>query len=149
MGQRIKPREIFIVGFDRGSSNTLTQYMGKLKTNIHPNCYWDAEEALAAMHSRQSGDQPSLVFLNASCMDSFLWKVKAHRLTRQVPVLILAHHLSQQELERGYQLGANSIIELPKPLPALTETLETTLSYWLDFCQLTHGLSPLMMGNEG
>jgi CheY-like chemotaxis protein len=143
----VKQNEVLLVGFEKKYGAALKQRIGKLRPNLAVCCIVDGDEALMLIHSREYDSRPSLIFLQGSLIDSFLWRIKAHPSTRQIPVLVLADSLSHSDMEQGYQLGANSMIRLPLSQLQFTDTLETILSYWFDFCKLSYGIFPGMTGS--
>lgn len=147
MASRFSQHEIFLVGFDKTFSSTLLKCITELRPQISICYFCSGDEAMRALQARACNEQPSLLFITGSLIDCFLWKVKAQRLTRKIPVLVLTKTSLEQTSERGYKLGANSVIKVPPSSVSLRNVLDITLSYWFDFCKLSQGISPLMTGS--
>lgn len=60
-----------------------------------------------------------------------LKKIRAHELTRYLPVVILTSSKEQQDLISGYQLGANSYIRKPVDFNQFMEAVRQLGLYWL------------------
>ncbi|MGH7872963.1 MAG: response regulator [Candidatus Binatia bacterium] len=60
-----------------------------------------------------------------------LRKIRAHELTRYLPVVILTSSKEQQDLINGYQLGANSYIRKPVDFNQFMEAVRQLGLYWL------------------
>jgi two-component system response regulator len=57
--------------------------------------------------------------------------VRADRRTRRLPVVILTSSKEEEDLLRGYDLGANSYIRKPVDFERFVEAVRTLQMYWL------------------
>ncbi len=101
----------------------------------------DGQEALdfifggGAWIGRDPADLPSLILLdlNVPKVDglSVLRQIRADERTRRAPVVILTSSSEQQDLIRGYDLGANSYVRKPVAFEEFVEAVRQLGVYWL------------------
>jgi two-component system response regulator len=101
----------------------------------------DGQEALdfifgrAAWEGRDPADLPALILLdlNLPRVDglSVLRQIRADERTRRAPVVILTSSNEQQDLVRGYDLGANSYVRKPVAFEEFVEAVRQLGVYWL------------------
>lgn len=101
----------------------------------------DGQEALdfifggGAWEGRDPADLPSLILLdlNVPKVDglSVLRQIRADERTRRAPVVILTSSSEQQDLIRGYDLGANSYVRKPVAFEEFVEAVRQLGVYWL------------------
>ena len=51
----------------------------------------------------------------------------------KMPIVMFSSSVQKIDVERAYELGANSYLEKPKTYPELKETIKTITNYWLHF----------------
>ncbi len=101
----------------------------------------DGQEALdfifggGAWAGRDPADLPSLILLdlNVPRVDglSVLRQIRADERTRRAPVVILTSSNEQQDLIKGYDLGANSYVRKPVAFEEFVEAVRQLGVYWL------------------
>jgi two-component system response regulator len=98
----------------------------------------DGEQALAVLSEATlaSGPRPVVVLLDLqlprlSGFEVLDW-IKRHDALRRVPVIILTSSREPVDLERAYDLGANSYLVKPARPEALLEMVERIEAYWLN-----------------
>jgi CheY-like chemotaxis protein len=101
----------------------------------------DGEEALdfvfgrGAWAGRDPADLPALILLdlNLPKLDGLgvLRQIRADERTRRAPVVILTSSREQQDLLRGYDLGANSYVRKPIEFDEFVEAVRQLGLYWL------------------
>jgi two-component system response regulator len=101
----------------------------------------DGEEALdyvfgrGAWAGRDPADLPALILLdlNLPKLDGLgvLRQIRADERTRRAPVVILTSSREQQDLVRGYDLGANSYVRKPVEFDEFVEAVRQLGVYWL------------------
>lgn len=101
----------------------------------------DGEEALdfifgrGAWEGRDPADLPAVILLdlNLPKLDglSVLRQIRADERTRRAPVVILTSSSEQQDLLRGYDLGANSYVRKPVAFEEFVEAVRQLGLYWL------------------
>ena len=60
-----------------------------------------------------------------------LRRIRAHDLTKRVPVVILTSSREDQDVAMSYDLGANSYIRKPVDFHQFAEAMRTLGLYWL------------------
>ena len=101
----------------------------------------DGEEALEWIHckgkytGRDCGLLPAVVLLDLKLpkIDGLevLQQIRATPITRRLPVVILTSSREEQDLIRGYDLGANSYIRKPVDFEQFTHTIKELGIYWM------------------
>jgi CheY-like chemotaxis protein len=78
-----------------------------------------------------------LLDLNMPKMDGreALVKIKADQTLRRIPVVILTTSKAEEDMVRGYDLGAASYITKPVTFDALVELMRTLDKYWVEFVE--------------
>ncbi len=73
-----------------------------------------------------------LLDLNMPRMNGFdvLRAVRAHERTRLLPVVVLTTSMSQEDLVRSYDCGANSFVRKPVDFAEFTEAVRQLGAYW-------------------
>jgi CheY-like chemotaxis protein len=98
----------------------------------------DGNEAIAALQqgSGASGSPPICVLLDVklprvSGLEVLEWIRKQPRLKR-MPVILLTSSNQSADINRAYDLGANSFLVKPPDLDSLTQLVKTVAHYWVD-----------------
>lgn len=91
----------------------------------------DAEEALAAV----ARVKPRLVLLDLKLegLDGFevLRRLRETPGTRRLPVVVLTSSDEVADIDRAYDLGANSYLRKPVDYRAFVDAMRTVMTYWL------------------
>lgn len=79
-----------------------------------------------------------LLDLNMPKMDGreALAKIKADKRLRRIPVVILTTSKAEEDMVKGYDLGAASYITKPVTFDALVELMRALGRYWVEFVEL-------------
>lgn len=79
-----------------------------------------------------------LLDLNMPKMDGreALAELKADPKLRRIPVVILTTSKAEEDMVKGYDLGAASYITKPVTFDALVELMRTLGKYWVEFVEL-------------
>ena len=100
----------------------------------------DGLEALDYLFSFGVGDQrrgaaPALILLDLKLpkVDGLevLRRLRADRITRLIPVIVLSSSDEPSDLHQSYLLGANSYIRKPVDFAEFTKTVRALAEYWL------------------
>lgn len=89
---------------------------------------------------RTTYPMPGLILLdlNMPKMDGreALAEIKADPGLRRIPVVILTTSKAEEDMVKGYDLGAASYITKPVTFDALVELMRTLGKYWVEFVEL-------------
>ncbi|OZY85720.1 two-component system response regulator [Cellvibrio mixtus] len=89
---------------------------------------------------RATYPMPGLILLdlNMPKMDGreALAEIKADPGLRRIPVVILTTSKAEEDMVKGYDLGAASYITKPVTFDALVELMRTLGKYWVEFVEL-------------
>ena len=119
---------------------------GRVLNNLY--CVEDGIELLE--HLRREGKfadpatspRPSLILLdlNMPRMDGreALQHIKADPNLRSIPVVILTTSKEEEDMIRGYDLGAASYITKPVNFEGLVDLMRAIGRYWIEFVELPH-----------
>ena len=98
----------------------------------------DGEEALSYVKNHPSQDDagmPVLVLLDLRLpkVDGLevLKQVREHPVWTRIPVLVLTTSRQNDDIEKAYQLGANSYIVKPVDFESFTEVVKNIKIYWI------------------
>jgi CheY-like chemotaxis protein len=87
-----------------------------------------------------SAPRPGLVLLDLNMPRKdgreALREMKADPALRSIPVVILTTSKAEEDVERAYNLGANSFIVKPVTFAGLVEALKVATEYWFQIVQL-------------
>lgn len=87
--------------------------------------------------------RPGLILLdlNMPRMDGreVLQKIKSEPSLRRIPVVVLTTSRADTDIERVYDLGANSFITKPVRFEALVNVMKALRSYWFETVELPAG----------
>lgn len=112
----------------------------------------DGVEALDHLFGRKNQNNgsrltPAVVLLDLKLpkMDGFevLKQMRANKVTRLIPVVILTSSKEELDLRNGYSLGANSYVRKPVDYKQFLSTVQMLGAYWLSVNE------PLIAKEEG
>jgi CheY-like chemotaxis protein len=96
----------------------------------------DGDEAITALEqSSLNGAAPVCVLLDVklprvSGLEVLAWIREQPRL-RRLPVILLTSSSQTSDINRAYDLGANSFLVKPPDLDSLTQLVKTVAHYWV------------------
>ena len=101
----------------------------------------DGQEALdylfgaGAYAGRDTSEMPAVVLMDLKLpkVDGLeaLRRIRAHDLTKRLPVVILTSSREDQDVAMSYDLGANSYIRKPVDFQQFAEAVRTLNLYWV------------------
>ncbi len=97
-------------------------------------------ERRGKFESKESSPRPGLILLdlNMPRMDGreALQAIKANPNLKGIPVVILTTSKQEEDMVKGYDLGAASYITKPVTFEGLVELMKTLGKYWVEFVEL-------------
>jgi len=95
----------------------------------------EALEHLYGKNKSDSSPSPDLILLdlNLPVIDGFslLEKIRSNKVTRKTPVIILTSSGEESDIEKSYDLGANSYIQKPVDFLEFEKAALLISEYWL------------------
>ena len=95
-------------------------------------------------YSEQNAPRPRLILLDLNMPRKdgreALREIKANAALRPIPVVVMTTSRADTDIDRIYELGANSFITKPTRFAALVEMMKVLRLYWFDTVELP-GLS--------
>lgn len=89
---------------------------------------------------RETYPMPGLILLDLNMPRKdgreALQEIKSNPLTRRIPVVILTTSKAEEDMLRGYDLGAASYITKPVTFTALVDLMKTLGKYWVEIVEL-------------
>ena len=89
---------------------------------------------------REAYPMPGLILLDLNMPKKdgrqALQEIKADPALRRIPVIILTTSKAEEDMLRGYDLGAASYITKPVTFSSLVELMRTLGKYWVEFVEL-------------
>ena len=84
---------------------------------------------------RRNREQPEIILLDLKLPKisglEVLRTIKADPATRRIPVIVFTSSGEPLDIERAYELGANSYVQKPVSFASLNEAIGRLRSYWL------------------
>lgn len=103
----------------------------------------DGEQALDYLHRRsgyESSTRPDLILLdlNLPKVNGFdvLTELKAHRALQKIPVIIFSSSTSDGDIQRSYDLKANSYVSKPADFDEFLNVVRTIEDFWFHTVRL-------------
>jgi len=130
------PAAMLIVEDNPDDVNLIRRALRKAKVDVPHHVATDGDQALGFLGAITTGcDALRVVLLDLklprrSGFDVLAW-MRAHPKLRRVPVVVLTSSAINTDLQRAYDLGANSYLVKPVEQSALVEMMENIAAYWL------------------
>ena len=106
----------------------------------------DGQELMDYLRRQGKYEDPStsprpgviLLDLNMPRKDGFeaLAEIRSDPSLRQIPVVILTTSKTEEDIYRGYDLGANSFVTKPVTFEGLVEAMKALGQYWFEIVEL-------------
>ena len=95
----------------------------------------DGDEAIAALGALTNGAAPVCVLLDVklprvSGLEVLAW-IRNQPHLKRLPVILLTSSSQTADINRAYDLGANSFLVKPADLDSLTQLVKTVAHYWV------------------
>jgi CheY-like chemotaxis protein len=134
---------VLIVEDDPDDRELLARAFRKAKVALPLRFAVDGDEAVAFLGetiAAPAQPRPVVILLDLklprrSGFEVLDW-IKQHPILRRIPVIILTSSRESIDLERAYDLGANSYLVKPARPDELLRMIEQIHSYWLDLNEI-------------
>ena len=97
----------------------------------------DGDELVQAL---EGGLSPSLIILDLHMPRMHglvaLEKIRANPAFRRIPIIVMTTSWSEEDIERAYDLGAQSFVIKPVLFDELLGCVERVCAYWFATCEL-------------
>jgi CheY-like chemotaxis protein len=120
--------------------------LGETTVAQHLDTVEDGEEMMAYLKREgkyanlPAHELPCLILLDLNMPKKdgreALKELKASPKLRRIPVVILTTSNATEDIQKTYDLGANSFIIKPRNFETLVQSLQTLVKYWFDTVQL-------------
>lgn len=112
----------------------------------------DGDEALDYLHRRgpyaepDAAPRPSVVLLDLNMPGTdgreVLAEIKQDEALKQIPVVVLTTSSDERDIEKCYEMGANSYIKKPVDLDGFMRAIQLLRDYWLQIVILPKADDP-------
>lgn len=143
-----KTRSITILMADDDEDDRLLTQDALKESRVLNNLYC-VEDGVELLHflrregqyaDKETHPRPSLILLdlNMPRMDGreALQQIKADPLLKSIPVVILTTSKQEEDMVKGYDLGAASYITKPVDFDGLVALMKAIGNYWVEFVEL-------------
>jgi CheY-like chemotaxis protein len=135
------PFTVLLAEDDNNDALLFHRAFRKLETQAQLQVVTDGDQVIAYLSGRGSGSEPALAPLpglllldlklpRRSGLEVLKWLRQQPRL-RRLPVVILTSSKQPSDIERAYELGANSYLLKPIGLDALIHLVQLVHQYWI------------------
>jgi chemotaxis family two-component system response regulator Rcp1 len=132
--ERSRPLEVLLVEDDPGDVR-LTREALNVRTHLH--VAENAEEAMAFLQHKgehQDAPRPDLILLDLNLPGrdgrELLAEIKKSEELRQVPVVVLTTSNDEQDVQRAYNLNANSYVTKPVNWVKFVSIVRSIENFW-------------------
>lgn len=136
------PLNIVIVEDNQDHARILKWAFDQNHRTVHLMFFADSQVALDYVASSVNKPllMPDLILLdlNLPKMDGreVLRLLKLNDATKKIPVIVLSSSDREEDVQRAYQLGANTYISKSLLLDQLSQTVNTIVDYWSQIAKL-------------
>ena len=97
----------------------------------------DGEEAVDRLFGPKAPPSVILLDLKLPKLDGFqiLARIRAHSVTRLVPVVVLSSSDVREDIVRAYELGASAYVQKPVEFTRYVEVVAALGKFWVDLNQ--------------
>jgi CheY-like chemotaxis protein len=133
-----RPVEVLLVEDNPGDVRLTQEALKESSLPVHLNVARDGVEALEFLHKTHAfadAPQPDLILLDLNLPRKngreVLSEVKADPKLKRIPVLVMTTSRDRQDIQKAYQLNANSYITKPMDLDAFLHIVKSIEEFWL------------------
>lgn len=136
--------QVLLVEDDLGDAGLVKIALRRYQRAVHLHHVKNGTEALAFLR-RIGADfatvpRPDLILLDLNLPGrsghEILEELKGDRSLRSVPVVILSTSEAERDIQKSYQLGANSFVSKPMDVEDFSRVIHSMLDYWFGIVHL-------------
>ncbi len=129
---KLKPKHKILVAEDNEDDYLLMRDAVE-ENQLHAELEW-VKDGVELMARLQSGPYPELIILDLKMPRKngaeALQEIKTHPKLKLIPVIIFSTSNSETDIQKCYELGANTYIQKPVGFVLFAETMQTVYDYW-------------------
>ncbi len=129
-----EPAHILLVEDDHDDVLLIKRAFGSILENFVLTVAENGQKGLDHLHSENSEQKFDIVILdiNMPVMDGyqFLERLRADERSSKVPVVVLTTTNNKAQLDKAYELGANTVIQKDKFFELAPEVAQVLIDYW-------------------
>lgn len=141
--KRDEPAEVLLVEDNPGDIRLLQEAFKEAGVACHLHTIRDGEQAMAYLHDESTflnSSGPALILLDLNLPRKHGWEVlseiKAEKVLRKIPVVILSTSTNPDDVQRAYDLHANCYLNKPGDIDSFISLSRVIESFWLKFALL-------------
>ena len=134
---------ILLIEDDAGDVELLRNMFDDSNLNSTLHVVGDGEDAMRFLRQEEpfgEAERPHLILLDLNLPDEsgyvVLEKVKSDQDMRRIPVIVLTSANSENEVNRAYDLHANSYIIKPVDFDRFVKVMELVKTFWFNIVEL-------------
>ncbi|RYY57810.1 MAG: response regulator [Chitinophagaceae bacterium] len=133
------PTDILYIEDSEDYIEFMKRAMAKVNNSLRVNVLTDGKGTLQYIEQATSQALPKLILLDINLPDynglELLAKIRASKVTRYIPVVMLSSSENPKDIRTAFDSGANAYLVKPMGLAPLTETLNSICNFWLNHHQ--------------
>jgi CheY-like chemotaxis protein len=135
---------ILIAEDDEDDYNLITDAIKSSKNKCQVNWVRDGEELLDFLNSTDDLEvgkiRPDIILLDLNMPKKdgreALEEIKSHSKFKNIPVIVLTTSQAKMDIQKVYDLGANSFIQKPFKYADFSSMMENFFKYWINTVKL-------------
>ncbi|MBC8285210.1 MAG: response regulator [Nitrospinae bacterium] len=135
---------ILIAEDDEDDYTLITDVLKLSKNECIINWVRDGEEVInflnASIEPEGNHQKPDIIFLDLNMPKKdgreALQEIKSHSIFKNIPVIILSTSQAKTDIQKVYDLGANSFIQKPFKYSDFHSMMESCFEYWINTVKL-------------
>jgi len=139
----VRPIEILVVEDNPADVRLIIEGLKSTDMTHHVHTAADGEQAIHFVHQQgeyRLAPRPDLILLDLNLPGKsgheVLAAIKTDPRTRRIPVIVLSSSKDRRDVEKVYDLNANSYIQKPTDLDSMFEMLRSVELFWLNWAVL-------------
>ena len=130
-----RPKEILIIEDSSTDAKMVLKGLARNKRKKNIVTSVDGDQAMEYLHRTNAATKPDLILLDLNLPKKDGWEVlaecKADPILKIIPIVVFTTSELGSEVQRCYELGANSFVAKPFELDSFLSTIQSIEDYWL------------------